>query len=146
MFEHAADLTGLQLKVNEAERNLSEAEANAERINDLLIDVEPRLRTLERAAKQAREWQGVHERLRFLEQGYFRHLLSERVAELVRAESVAEGGRKAAEEAREHVDRLAGELKRYVWMRNRQRAHSQSTRPICRRSWIRSGGWGTSVI
>ena len=94
MFEHAADLTGLQLKVNEAERNLSEAEANAERINDLLIDVEPRLRTLERAAKQAREWRGVHERLRFLEQGYFRHLLSERVAELVRAESVAEGGRK----------------------------------------------------
>ena len=58
MFEHAADLTGLQLKVNEAERNLSEAEANAERINDLLIDVEPRLRTLERAAKQAREWRG----------------------------------------------------------------------------------------
>ncbi|CAN5754574.1 hypothetical protein BH20CHL4_BH20CHL4_10090 [soil metagenome] len=111
LFEHAADLTGLQFKVNEAERNLSEAEVNSERINDLLIDVEPRLRTLERAAKQAREWQGVHDRLRFLEQGYFKHQLGEALAELGRAESVAAGRLQSAEDVRELVEQRIAELR-----------------------------------
>ena len=87
LFEHAADLTGLQLKATEAERNLNDARNNADRIADLLAEVEPRLRTLERAAKQAREWQGVHDRLKTIERGYFHAVLLEVRERVERAES-----------------------------------------------------------
>jgi len=39
LFEHAADLTGLRLKVQEAERNLAESDGNIERLTDLLAEV-----------------------------------------------------------------------------------------------------------
>lgn len=111
LFEHAADLTGLQLKVTEAERNLADAENNAERINDLLADVAPRLRTLERAARQAREWQGVHDRLRYLEQGYYRQALISSIATLNDAGSIATTKASIAEEARQRVDHLVSSLR-----------------------------------
>ncbi len=87
LFEHAADLAGLQMKAAEADRNLNEARNNADRIADLLAEVEPRLRTLERAAKQAREWQGVHDRLKSIERAYFKTLLAEIGERLERAET-----------------------------------------------------------
>ena len=64
LFEHAADLSGLRLKVAEAERNLAETDANTARLSDLLIELEPRLKSLERAARQAKEWQSIRDRLR----------------------------------------------------------------------------------
>ncbi|HET9658731.1 MAG TPA: chromosome segregation protein SMC [Thermomicrobiales bacterium] len=87
LFEHAADLTGLQLKAGEAERNLNDARNNADRIADLLAEVEPRLRTLERAARQAREWQGVHDRLKTIERGYFHMVLLDVRGRVARAEA-----------------------------------------------------------
>ena len=87
LFEHAADLAGLRMKAAEAERNLADARTNADRIADLLAEVEPRLRTLERAAKQAREWQGVRERLTTIERGYYHALLIDLRGRLERAES-----------------------------------------------------------
>ena len=50
LFEHAADLAGLRLKVGESERNLAETESNVNRLTDLLTELEPRLRRLERQA------------------------------------------------------------------------------------------------
>jgi len=76
LFEHAADLTGLRLKAQDAERNLAEVERNTERLSDLLAELEPRLRTLERAARQAREWQGLRDRLTTLQQTHYRRLLT----------------------------------------------------------------------
>ncbi len=90
LFEHAADLAGLQMKAAEAERNLNDAKNNADRIADLLAEVEPRLRTLERAAKQAREWQGVHDRLKTIERGYYRSLLLDVRERLERAEAASQ--------------------------------------------------------
>jgi chromosome segregation protein len=87
LFEHAADLAGLQMKATEAERNLNDARTNADRIADLLAEVEPRLRTLERAAKQAREWQGVHDRLKTIERGYFHAVLLDVRERVDRAEA-----------------------------------------------------------
>jgi chromosome segregation protein len=55
LFEHAAGITGLRLKHAATARHLSETEANSERLEDLLREIEPRLRTLERQARQARE-------------------------------------------------------------------------------------------
>jgi len=88
LFEHAADLTGLRLKVAEAERSLNEADANTERLTDLLNELEPRLKTMERAARQAREWQGLRNRLTFLQRGHYRRLLDEATGRLGEAECV----------------------------------------------------------
>jgi chromosome segregation protein len=75
LFEHAADLTGLRLKVQEAERNLAESDTNITRLTDLLLEVEPSLKRLERSARQAREWQGLRDRLTMLQRGHYRRLL-----------------------------------------------------------------------
>ncbi|MDQ2683269.1 MAG: AAA family ATPase, partial [Chloroflexota bacterium] len=97
LFEHAADLTGLRLKAAEAERNLNETEANSARLGDLLTEVEPRLRQLERAARQANEYRDVRDRLRTLQRGHFRRLLGEVHERLERVEAAEREGAGAAD-------------------------------------------------
>lgn len=75
LFEHAADLTGLRLRVVEGERNLAETDANVTRLRDMLSQVEPNLKRLERAAKQQREWKDLRDRQLFLQRGHYRRLL-----------------------------------------------------------------------
>jgi chromosome segregation protein len=106
MFEHAADLTGLRLKVAEAERNLAETEANTARLNDLLVELEPRLRSLERAARQAREWQGLRDRLRRLQSSHYRDALATAREALGVAEREAAAAALAAEHAGAEAQRL----------------------------------------
>jgi chromosome segregation protein len=106
MFEHAADLTGLRLKVAEAERNLAETEANTARLNDLLVELEPRLRSLERAARQAREWQGLRDRLRRLQSSHYRDALATAREALGVAEREAAAAALAAEQAGAEAQRL----------------------------------------
>jgi chromosome segregation protein len=72
LFEHAAGITGLRLKHVEAARNLAESQANCARLEDLLADLEPRLRSLERAARQAREYDDVRRQLREALIGFYR--------------------------------------------------------------------------
>jgi chromosome segregation protein len=109
LFEHAADLTGLRLKAAEAERNLAETESNSARLNDLLAEVEPRLRQLERAAKQANEYRDVRDRLRSLQRVHFRRLLADVHDRLDRIEAAASEGVDFARGVQEHYDRLLAE-------------------------------------
>jgi chromosome segregation protein len=93
LFEHAADLAGLRLKVAETSRNLTEAESNSARVGDLLADLEPRLKTMERQARQAREWQTGRDELRALQTAHLAGLLRAAEAALTsarRAEADAE--------------------------------------------------------
>jgi len=107
LFEHAADLSGLRLKVAEAERNLAETDANTARLSDLLIELEPRLKSLERAARQATEWQSIRDRLRDLQGAHYREALETAKAALAVAETEAENAARAVNIAREEVVRLA---------------------------------------
>jgi chromosome segregation protein len=107
LFEHAADLSGLRLKVAEAERNLAETDANTARLSDLLIELEPRLRSLERAARQAKEWQTIRDRLRDLQGAHYREALETAMAALATAESEAENAARAVDAAQAEVARLA---------------------------------------
>ena len=107
LFEHAADLSGLRLKVAEAERNLAETDANTARLSDLLIELEPRLKSLERAARQAKEWQSIRDRLRDLQGAHYREALETAMAALATAESEAENAARAVDAAQAEVDRLA---------------------------------------
>jgi len=106
LFEHAADLTGLRLKVADAERSLNEADANTARLSDLLNELEPRLKTLERAARQAREWQGLRDRLTFLQRGHFQRLLATTHARLREAEAVIAGDEASLAGERDALQRL----------------------------------------
>ena len=112
LFEHAADLSGLRLKVAEAERNLAETDANTARLSDLLIELEPRLKTLERAARQAKEWQTLRDRLRALQGAHYREALEAAKAALVAAESEAERVAREAVAAHEDVVKLAAARER----------------------------------
>ncbi len=107
LFEHAADLSGLRLKVAEAERNLAETDANTSRLSDLLIELEPRLKTLERAARQAKEWQTLRDRLRALQGAHYREALEAAKAARVAAEREAESAARAAVVAHDEVVKLA---------------------------------------
>ena len=87
LFEHAADLTGLRLRVIEGERNLAETGTNVTRLSDLLSQVEPNLKRLERAAKQQREWKDLRDRQLFLQRGHYRRLLLHATAKRTGAET-----------------------------------------------------------
>ncbi|MFL5760885.1 MAG: chromosome segregation protein SMC [Thermomicrobiales bacterium] len=110
LFEHAADLTGLRMKAVEAERSLIEAEANSARIADLLLEVEPRVRALERAAKQAKEWKGVHDRLRDLQRVHYGRLLEDAQAWFEATEAAAAGDETKVARCQAEVKRLSGAI------------------------------------
>ena len=71
LFEHAAGISGLRLRANEAERSLAESSANAQRMRDILGELEPRVRSLERSARLAREYGTVRDRLLELQRRYY---------------------------------------------------------------------------
>jgi chromosome segregation protein len=110
LFEHAADLTGLRLKVGEAERSLAEADGNVQRLTDLLTEVEPRLRSLGRAARQAREWQGVRNQLSGWQRRHYRRLLIDARARLDAANCEVARGYDALEAAESDITRATDEL------------------------------------
>ncbi|MDQ3547447.1 MAG: chromosome segregation protein SMC, partial [Chloroflexota bacterium] len=85
LFEHAAGISGLRLRANDAERSLAEAAANAQRLRDILGELEPRVRSLERSARLAREYGTVRDRLFTLQQRYYWHLWTQSTAQLVAA-------------------------------------------------------------
>ncbi|MDQ3468132.1 MAG: AAA family ATPase, partial [Chloroflexota bacterium] len=109
LFEHAADLAGLRLKIAESERSLAETEVNTTRLTDLLDELAPRLRTLERAARQAREWQGLHTRLQEIQHAHFGHLLRRAQHDLELATAVAARDTTAVAAARDTIERLVAE-------------------------------------
>lgn len=63
-LEHAAGLATLRLRQAEARQRLTEAEQHAQRLEDLLRELEPHIATLAEAAERAREALTVREALR----------------------------------------------------------------------------------
>ncbi len=82
LFEHAAGITGLRMKYAATARHLQETTANSTRLEDLLNELEPRLKTLERQAKQARESAEVHQKLRETTLRYYSALWREHQSRL----------------------------------------------------------------
>lgn len=77
LFEHAAGITGLRMKYAATARHLAETTSNSTRLEDLLNELEPRLKTLERQAKQARESAEVNQSLRETTLRYYSSLWRE---------------------------------------------------------------------
>ena len=90
LFEHAAGIAGLRLRANEAERGLTETAGNAQRLHDILAELEPRVRSLERSARQAREYGAVRDRLRELQRHYYGALWRDSIARITTASAAVE--------------------------------------------------------
>lgn len=120
LFEHAADLTGLRLKVQEAERNLAESDNNITRLTDLLAEVEPQLKRLERSAWQAKEYKVLRDRLVMLQRGHYRRLLIAAKERLTAAEALVADDEAAMREVQARLDALTAEREELV--RKRQEA------------------------
>ncbi len=135
LFEHAADLTGLRLKVQEAERNLAESDGNITRLTDLLAEVEPTLKRLERSARQAKEWQGLRERLTMLQRGHYRRLLIVAKERLAAAEALVADDEAAMAKVQERLDALTAE--RATLQETQQRAADELERHDARLAALR---------
>ncbi len=80
LFEHAAGIAGLRMQATQAERQLVEADANAQRLRDILSELAPRVRSLARAARQAREYAEIRDELQTLQRRYFGSLWRDQLA------------------------------------------------------------------
>lgn len=106
LFEHAANLSALRMRVQEGERNLAETDTNTTRLTDLLGQVEPNLKRLERAARQHKEWKDLRDRQQFLQRGHYRRLLLAAIERLTSAETAAAYDQTALDDAQRTLDAL----------------------------------------
>lgn len=111
LFEHAAGIAGLRMRANEATRSLGETAANAQRLRDILAELAPRVRSLERSVRQAREYGEIRDRLHELQRRYYGTLWRDSVAKIEAATvalTTAEDALKQAENVHQsHAQRLA---------------------------------------
>ncbi len=129
LFEEAADITQHYARRDETLRKLSQMQANTTRVEDLLSELEPRLRALARQARQARERAAEEKRLRTLQLAYYSSELrrsdesvhgvalklsdiESRVAELQRSEQVRASEESRLREALSSVEIQLAELHR----------------------------------
>ena len=110
LFEHAAGISGLRLRANDAERSLAEASANAQRLRDILGELEPRVRSLERSARLAREYGTVRDRLLALQQRYYWHLWTQSAAQLLDAREVLRLADQSHDERERNHERRSRQL------------------------------------
>ncbi len=71
LFEDAAAIGGFELRKAEALRRLRETEGNLQRIDDVLAELEPRLRSLKRQAGQARQHKDLTAELHTLQVHFY---------------------------------------------------------------------------
>ncbi|MEZ4572512.1 MAG: AAA family ATPase [Thermomicrobiales bacterium] len=109
LFEHAAGITGLRMQTVSAERGLQEAEENAQRLGDIISELEPRVRSLARRARQAEQYETVRAELNGLQRGYYGALWLEARARLRRAE---DGHRSAVANAESAEKQHAASIQR----------------------------------
>ncbi len=73
LFEDAADIGRYNLKKAEAENRLAKTEENSLRVNDLIAEITPRLKGLERSAKLAEEFYILQEELQSYLKRHYGH-------------------------------------------------------------------------
>lgn len=110
LFEDAAEIGGFELRKAEALRRLRETEGNLQRIDDLLAELELRLRSLKRQAGQARQYNDLTAELHALQVQFY--AAQWRAATALCAAATAEVARteRALEQSRAAQAAIGGEL------------------------------------
>lgn len=137
LFEEAAGIGLYRGRREEAIRRLDITQRNLERVQDILAELRPRLRSLERQAKRAQEYEQVNEDLQVLLHefyGYHWHLAQQEIAEAQKTaesqESILEGVRQEQienenklSEIRQQMQAIRADLN--VWHRQLAELHTQ---------------------
>jgi chromosome segregation protein len=97
LFEHAAGISGLRLRANDAERSLNEASNNAQRLRDIVGELEPRVRALARSARLAQEYGVVRDRLRSAQRLQYAHQWSTLMTRIEEAQRVLQAAELACD-------------------------------------------------
>ncbi len=100
LFEDAAGIRHHYLRLNEARTRLSATEANLARVRDIVNEIEPRLKVLDRRARQLREREGVRADLRAHLAAWYGHRTLEQRAAVAIAEQSERDANASLKEAR----------------------------------------------
>ena len=119
LFEEAAGIGIYRSRREEAQRRLETTRRNLERVQDILAELQPRLRSLERQARRAREYEQVRVDLQVLLRewyGYHWHLAQGELREAREAarqrEDILDRARKSYQEMDQQVVRARTQLQR----------------------------------
>jgi chromosome segregation protein len=121
LFEDAADIGRYNLKKAEAETRLAKTEENSVRVADLLGEITPRLKGLERHAKQAEEYYALQEELQTLLKRHYAHRWSGAVAVLEQARQNEQSAGKTLEEGKARIEALQDEMSAARAIQNERR-------------------------
>ncbi len=110
LFEEAAGIGLYRARRSEALRRLETTRRNLERVQDILAELRPRLRSLERQARRAREHAQVQADLRLILREWYGYHWHRQQRALTEAQAAARRAAHALEEARRRWQELAQEL------------------------------------
>ncbi len=101
LFEEAAGVGLYRVRREEAIRRLENTQHNLERVQDIVAELEPRLKTLERQARRANEYAGAQQDLRVLLREWYGYHWHHAQQELKEARETAHDQDLKVQEARE---------------------------------------------
>ena len=127
LIEEAAGIVGLHSRRHEAELRLKAAEANLERLNDVLVTLEAQLQSLRKQARQAARYRNLNDHIRKAEATMFTLLWDNAAAELARAE-----------EQLAEAERVVADLTGAAAHAATEQANAQSTLPPLREDEARA--------
>lgn len=119
LFEEAAGIVAHQAKRDEALRRLDETQANLMRVQDLLREMEPRLRTLERQAQRAEERRQVATDLEAALRLWYGYQWQQALQQLERAQAAAVAAAAVVARRQEELAAIEAQISR---LRERQAA------------------------
>ncbi len=110
LFEEAAGIGLHRARREEALKRLEATSRNLERVEDILAELQPRLRSLERQARRAQEYEQVKADLRVLLREWYGYHWRRAQRELAEAREAARARENVLERVRAEQAGLAGEL------------------------------------
>jgi chromosome segregation protein len=138
LFEEAAGISLYQSKRDETLRKLDDSQRNLERVRDILAEIGPRLRTLQRQAERSQQYERLADELRELQRTWYGFHWSRAQETLHVARQAAEAQAKTLDERQSELESLSGRLdelheeqsalraKLVEWQRQSAALHSQA--------------------
>jgi chromosome segregation protein len=118
LFEEAAAIRGYFVQREDALRRVTRTEENMSRVADLVAELEPQVRRMERQARQAQEYGKIEAELREAMQEWYAARWLIACADLDRAQAAEEGARHAVEGRKAEVAAKSAQLagaRKAVW-------------------------------
>ena len=106
LFEEAAGIGLHRSRREEALRRFEKTQRNLERVQDILSELKPRLRSLERQAKRAKDHDRVKQDLKEILREWYGYHWYKMQDEIVQAQKIAEEREKALSEIRQEQQKL----------------------------------------